>query len=71
MTPPIWLKVDGSPMSAESQRLLKAAMHESMAAGEKYRQWAEQWGCCPEQARLFLPYAVIMEEMPPESAIGL
>jgi len=71
MMPEKWLRTDGEPMSAESQRLLNAALKEAVEAGETARQWAEQWGCCPEQARLFLPLAATLPDEPPESEIEL
>ena len=55
MTPNIWRKANGEPMGPVSQYLLRAAAREAMDAGRRYEEWALKWGCCPEQARLFLP----------------
>lgn len=59
MTPRIWLDTDGNPLGAESQRLLTAALEESIRAGWIAHDWAIQWHCRPEQAALFLPLGVV------------
>ena len=52
-------------MGPVSQYLLRAAAREAMDAGRRYEEWALKWGCCPQQARLFLP---LLAEPEPEQS---